>query len=112
MEVYDHGLDAFKSATHAQLWARELGKSRHLFPIFGQTLLSLSRWENQATTMLHDNLNAERHLTSSLIWMNHWKILKNPQNGFLKSFENKMVLIDRSGRICTRELKEEALRND
>ena len=27
-------------------------------------------------------------------------------------FRKQMVLIDRSGRICTRELKEEALRND
>ena len=35
--------------------------------------------------MLHENLNAEHHLTGSLIRTNHWKILKNPQNGFFKS---------------------------
>ena len=31
--------------------------------------------------MLHDNLNAAHNLTSSLIWTNHWKIMKNPQRG-------------------------------
>ena len=46
--------------------------------------LSLSQWENQATTMLHENLNAVHHLTSSLILTTHLKILKNPQNGFFK----------------------------
>ena len=35
--------------------------------------------------MLHANLNVVHHLTSSLIRTNHWKILKNPQNGFFKS---------------------------
>ena len=36
--------------------------------------------------MLHENLNtAQHHPTSSLIWTNHWKILKNPQNGFFHS---------------------------
>ena len=34
--------------------------------------------------MLHENLNAAHHLTSSLIQTNHQKILKNPQNGFFK----------------------------
>ena len=35
--------------------------------------------------MLHENLNAAKHQsTSSLIWTNHWKILKNPQNGIFK----------------------------
>ena len=47
-------------------------------------LLSLSRWEYQATTMIYENLNAEHHLTSSLIGTNHWKILKNPFCGFFK----------------------------
>ena len=46
------------------------------FPIFGQTLLSLSRWEYQATTMLHENLNAAHHRTSSLIQTNHQKNLR------------------------------------
>ena len=57
---------------------------RHYFPIFSQTLLSLSRWENQASKMLHENLNAVPHFTSSLILTNHWKILKTPQDGFFK----------------------------
>ena len=34
--------------------------------------------------MLHVNLNAAHHLTSSLILLNLQKILKNPQNGFFK----------------------------
>ena len=35
--------------------------------------------------MLHKNLNTARHHpTSSLIRTNHWKILKNPQNGFFR----------------------------
>ena len=59
-------------------------KLRHLFPIFSQTLLPLSRWDYRATTMLNENLNAEHHLTSSLIQTNHLRILKNPQNGFFK----------------------------
>ena len=90
MEVDDPDLDAFETSTRAQLRARELGKieaaMRHLFPIFDQTLLSLSRWEYRATTMLHENFNAVHHLTSSLIWTNHRKIsgLKNPQNGLFK----------------------------
>ena len=58
--------------------------ARHLFPIFSQTLLSWSRWEFRATTMLHENLNDVHHLTSSLIRTNHRNILKNPQNGFFK----------------------------
>ena len=69
----------------AQLQARELGKIEAFIPIFNQMLLSLSRWECRATTMLHANLNVVHHLTSSLIRTNHWKILKNPQNGFFKS---------------------------
>ena len=77
MEVYDPDLDAFESATLAQLRAKELRKTESFgsFPIFGQTLLSLSRWEIQATKMLHKNLNAMHHLTSSLIQTNHSKIL-------------------------------------
>ena len=35
--------------------------------------------------MLHENLNAV-HPTSSLIGTNHWRILKNPQNGLFKDF--------------------------
>ena len=46
-----------------------------MLPIFGRMLLSLKWWENRATKMLHENLNAEHHLMSSLIRMNHWKIL-------------------------------------
>ena len=34
--------------------------------------------------MLHENLNAAHHLTSSLIRTNHVKILKNLQNEFFK----------------------------
>ena len=37
---------------------------------------------DRATTMLHENFNAVHHLTSSLIWTNNQKILKNPQDGF------------------------------
>ena len=94
MEVNDPDLDAFESATCAQLWARELGKIGALIPISSQTLLSLSRWENQATKMLNDDLNAAHHLsdlTSSLILTNHRKILKNLQNGFFKSIFSSVL---------------------
>ena len=47
-------------------------------------LLSLRQWENRPTKMLHENLNAAHHSTSSLIRKNHQKILKNPQNGSFK----------------------------
>ena len=45
MEVNHLDLDAFDSATRAQLPARELGKFQALIPIFGRTILSLSRWK-------------------------------------------------------------------
>ena len=32
--------------------------------------------------MLYQNLYAEHYLTSRLIWTNHLRTLKNPQNGF------------------------------
>ena len=56
-------------------------KHRYLFLLFEHTILSLSRSENRATTVLHDNSKAANHLTSSLIRTNHRMILKNPQNG-------------------------------
>ena len=56
----DPDLDAFDTANRAKLRAREL--------IFCKTLLSglfPSRPEYLATTMLHENLNAVCHLTST-----------------------------------------------
>ena len=70
IEVDGPDLDAFESTTCAQLRARELCKIAGLFP-FRQTLLSLSWLENQDTAMLHENLNAAHHLSSSLIHTNH-----------------------------------------
>ena len=84
MEVNDPDLDAFESASRAHFRARESGKIEALILNLRPNALSLSRWENRATKMLHENLNAAHHLTSSLIWTNHRKILKNPQNGFFK----------------------------
>ena len=64
MEVNDPDFNAFES------------EDSQSSTIFGQTLLSLSRWEYQATTMLHENLNAAHHRTSSLIQTNHQKNLR------------------------------------
>ena len=62
---------------------------------FSLNLLSLSLSENQTTTMLHDNLNAARHPTNSLIWMYHRRILKNAQNGFFKGILLSFLLFQR-----------------
>ena len=72
-------------------------KSRHQFPILGQTLLSLRWSENRITTMLYENLNAAHHPKSSLIQANHQRILKNPQNGFLKGSLSKLSLVPTDG---------------
>ena len=60
--------------------ARELGKIEALIPN-----LRPNAPVRKCCLMLHENLSAEHHLTGSLIRTNHWKILKNPQNGFFKS---------------------------
>ena len=59
--------------------ARELGKIEALIPN-----LRPNAPVRKCCLMLHENLSAEHHLTGSLIRTNHWKILKNPQNGFFK----------------------------
>ena len=41
--------------------------------------------------MLHENLNAAHHLTSSLNWTNHRKIMKNAQNGFFKDIFSSVL---------------------
>ena len=47
MMVDDPSLDAFESASHAQLRALELSKIEAFITNLGKMLLSLSRWESQ-----------------------------------------------------------------
>ena len=90
MEVNDPDLDAFESATRAQLRARELGKIGALIPNLQSNTPVPESMTNRATKMLHENLNAAHNLTSSLIRTNRWKILKNRQNGFFKSISSSV----------------------
>ena len=56
MEVYDS--DALEPATRAQLRARNKVESQHVFPIFSQTLLSLSEAES-IRKVSHENAPQE-----------------------------------------------------
>ena len=53
--------------------------------------------------MLHENLNAVRHHTSSLIRTNHQKILKNLQNGFFKGIFSSVPTDGSQMKLMTRK---------
>ena len=82
MKVYGPDF-ALESATHAQPQARELCKIAALNANFLPNAV-VSELIGKSSHV-NENLNTARHHpTSSLIRTNHWKILKNPQNGFFK----------------------------
>ena len=60
-------IDALESSTHAQLQARALRKIALLILNFGQTLLSMSKAENQATSTHYNAVECSTRISVLLI---------------------------------------------
>ena len=95
MEVNDPDLDAFESATCAQLRARELGKIEAFIPnlqpnapvpeSMGKSTLKNAPQEPQCCASSHEQSGLDK--SPELVW----KILKNTQNGFFKGIFSSVL---------------------